>query len=143
MRKLTVKSTDNFGYEEESLNFLYNGNVIFSQLNEKLNRGGKTLCLYDWAGKEELLSSSAYLRGEKWWRKMSNKLKELNYDVSAEEIRIAIEIRQKENKNKKLTEVIQKQTSYKKELEQLEKRVMFLRKEVNEGKSLIKRLTNI
>jgi hypothetical protein len=141
MRKLTCKSTDNYQYESESLDFYYNGNLIFSQLNEKLNRGGKSLYLYDWTAKEELLSSGSYSRGEKWWRKMSNKLRELNYEISWEGIRQAIQNREKENKAKKLSDVIFTQTIYNKELEKTEKRLVFLRKQIAENKSLIKQLS--
>jgi hypothetical protein len=141
MRQLTCKSTDNYQYESESLDFYYNGNLIFSQLNEKLNRGGKSLYLFDWIAKEEIVSSGSYSRGEKWWRKMSNKLRELNYEISWEDIRQAIQNREKENKAKKLSDVIFTQTIYNKELEKTEKRLVFLRKQIAENKSLIKQLT--
>lgn len=141
MRTLTCKSTDNYQYESESLDFYYNGNLIFSQLNRKLNRGGKSLYLWDWTVKDEIVSSGSFSRGEKWWRKMSSKLKELNYEISWEDIKQAIENRQKENKAKRLSDVIHLQTLNNKELITTEKRLAFLRKQIQENKSLIKQLT--
>jgi hypothetical protein len=72
---------------------------------------------------------------------MSNKLRELNYEISWEDIRQAIQNREKENKAKKLSDVIFTQTIYNKELEKTEKRLVFLRKQIAENKSLIKQLT--
>jgi hypothetical protein len=141
MRKLTCKSTDNYQYEGESLDFYHKDSLVFSQLNRKINRGGKSLYLWDWAITDEIVSSGLYSRGEKWWRKMSNKLKELNYEISWEEISEAIKNREKENKAKKLSEVIYSQTELNKELERTEKRLKFVRKQIQENKSLIKQLT--
>ena len=140
MRKLTCKSVDNYQYEAESLDFYYNDNLIFSQLNRKLNRGGKSLYLYDWVAKEEIVSSGSFARGEKWWCKMSSKLKELNYEVSWEDIKQSIENREKENKKQKLSDAIYIQTLNNKELEGIEKRLVFLRRQIKENKSLIKQL---
>jgi hypothetical protein len=141
MRKLTVKATDNYQYESESLDFYYNSNLIFSQLNRKLNRGGKSLYLHDWVAKEEIVSSGSFLRGEKWWRKMSSKLKELNYEISWEDIQEAIKSREKENKKERLSDTIFIQTQHNKEVEQIEKRLIFLRKQIKENRSTIKFLS--
>lgn len=142
MRKLICKSTDNYQYEAESLDFYCNDNLVFSQLNRKLNRGGKSLYLYDWSVKEEVVSAGSFSRGEKWWRKMSSKLKELNYEISWEDIREAIKNREKENIKERLSDVIFIQTQHNKELEKTEKRLVFLRKQIKANKSIIKSLQN-
>ena len=138
MRKLVCISTDNYQYEGESLDFFYNNILIFNQFNRSLNRGGKTLVLRDLTTNEEIVSSGYYMRGEKWWRKISSELKELSYEIEWKDIEDACKKRRKLNKDSKLSEVIRQQTLNNKELEKTEKRLIHLRKQIKENKTLIK-----
>jgi hypothetical protein len=134
MRKLTCISTDKYGYEEESLNFIYNGVVVFWQINSRLNRGGKTLELYDTSVKEMIVSSGSYNRGEKWWKKMQKNLSALNYDIEWTEIKEAIDKRRKENAGKNLADLNRLQSGLKKELDTCQRKIVYLSKQVRENK---------
>ena len=142
MRKLTCRSTDNYQYESESIDFYYNNNIVFSQLNRKLNRGGKSLYIYDLVGKEEIISSGSFLRGEKWWRKVQKSLLELNYSIDWIEIRDAINKRTVENAKKRHLELSTTQCNLKKDLELAQKRVIYLSKQIRENKIVLNSIKN-
>ena len=142
MRKLTCRSTDNYQYESESIDFYYNNNIVFRQLNRKLNRGGKSLYIYDLVGKEEIISSGSFLRGEKWWRKIQKSLLELNYSIDWIEIRDAINKRTVENAKKRHLELSTTQCNLKKDLELAQKRVIYLSKQIRENKIVLNSIKN-
>ena len=89
MRTLTCISKDSYGYENESLDFFYNNFKVFTQYNQKLNRGGKTLILREIATSEDLISSGKYIK-ESWFRKIVSTLKAHNYEISIDDIKGAI-----------------------------------------------------
>jgi hypothetical protein len=142
MRKLECISTDNLNYEGESLEFRYNGHVIFRQINRPLNRGGKTLVLRDVTCLEDIISSGRHVVGENWFKKIKKSLEELNYTIEIEDIQNAISKQRMINVKNYKQQLELENRDIKSELNKIEKQAIHLRKILKDNTININRYAN-